>query len=128
MLGAPERRGCDMSWPSTLPEWETYIQQLAGEDLRSKAINANTQLFANALLEEGYTLADVEQIILYFVRQLAATGQKIPEDGSYNMVEMAQRDPIAKRGMTMTEEEADALADNPPSEGPDSVDRALSED
>jgi len=113
--------------PKTLEEWEAYILQLAGADLRSKGINANTQMFADALLEEGSTMADVEQLILMFARQFVATGQKIPEGGAFDMVGMAIADPVAQQGPVMSEEEADHLAAHPPDDGVDSVDRALLE-
>lgn len=113
--------------PKTLEEWQAYVRQLAGADLRSKGINANTQMFADALLEEDYEMSDVEQIILFFVRQFVATGQKIPEGGAWDMVTMAADDPVSQRGPTMTEEEADDLAINPPDEGEDSIDQELAE-
>jgi hypothetical protein len=84
--------------PKTLEEWQAYIRQLAGGGLRSKGINANTQIFADALLEEGYMMADVEQIVLMFIRQFVATNQKIPEGGAYDMVAMAAEDTVAQQG------------------------------
>ncbi len=113
--------------PKTLEEWKAYVRQLAGADLRSKGINANTQMFADALLAEGSTMADVEQIILFFVRQFVATDQKIPEGGAYDMVAMAADDQVAQQGTMMTEQEADELAANPPTEGTDNVDQELLE-
>ena len=111
--------------PKTLEEWAVYIRQLAGAELRSKGINANTQMFADALLEEGYEMAEVEQIVLLFVRQFVATDQKIPEGGAWDMVMLAANDPVCRRGPTMTEQEADGLAANPPSEGEDTIDSEL---
>lgn len=111
--------------PQTIEEWNVYISQLAGESLRSKGINANTQMFADALMEEGYELADVERIVLAFVRQFVATGQKIPEGGAWDMVEMAATDSICQQGTLLSEEQVDRLAASPPMEGMDTVDQAL---
>ena len=82
-------------------------------------------MFADALLEEGYMMADVEQIVLMFVRQFVATNQKIPEGGAYDMVAMAAEDTVAQQGSTMTKEKVDELTCNPPVEGQDTVDQAL---
>jgi len=100
----------------TLEEWESYIQQLAGQPLRSKGVNANTISFTKSMAKHGFTTDDVAQIILYFVRQFVATGQKIPTSGLYDMPSMALGDPVCMQGVQMEEYEADALAAKPPSE------------
>lgn len=95
--------------PQGLNEWAEYIATLAGEPLFSQAAASNSQAFSSMLLDEGYSMADVEQIMLLFVRQLRATGTKVPEGGPWDLPLMAQIDPVARRGATMTEEEAALL-------------------
>lgn len=100
----------------TLEDWESYIRQLAGLSLRSKGINANTVMFTQSMARHGFTTDDIAKIILYFVRQFVATGQKIPDGGLYDMPGMASGDPVCREGPQMSEEQADILASNPPSE------------
>ena len=102
--------------PQTLPEWEAYIQQLAGDPLRSKAINANSQAFTDMLLEEGFLMAEVKTILTYFVRQLVATGQALPGKGAFDLYEIAQNDSVASVGMLLDDTEVEEMAGNPPPE------------
>ena len=102
--------------PQTLTEWELYIKRLAGEPLRSKVIQANTQRFASLLQKEGMTLQDVERILLFFVRQLIAVGMMLPAGGAYDLEMMALTDSVAQRGMTFSVEQAEALAQQVPDE------------
>ena len=92
--------------PQSIPEWETYIRQLGGENLFSQTVAANSHTFARTLLEEGATMGDVEQIMLLFVRQLRAMGVKVPEGGPFDLVTMALVDAQARKGVTYTPEEA----------------------
>ncbi len=94
-----------MSRPSNLAEWATYIQDLTGASLRSQSIAANTHTFARTLLEEGATMGDVEQIMLLFVRQLRATGVKIPGGGPFDLNTMALMDADARKGPTYSHQE-----------------------
>lgn len=110
--------------PQTLPEWEAYIKRLAGRDLWSKATSANTQMFVDALLGEGFTLADVQTIMLYFVRQLVATAQKIPVGGAFNLLEIARKDPLCRKGQTVPDDTLGNMRQNPPAEE-DDFDAAL---
>jgi len=98
-----------MTRPTNLSEWATYIEGLSGQALYSQAVAANTQSFARTLLREGATMADVEQIMLLFVRQLRATGTKVPGADTWDLPTMAMTDPIARRGPTMSEEQAELL-------------------
>jgi len=109
----------------TLEEWEAYIQQLAGQPLRSKGINANTVGFTQSMATHGFTTDDVAQIILFFVRQFVATGQKIPTSGLYDMPGMALADPVCREMQVMSEEDAEMLAANPPPEPEDEEDEFL---
>lgn len=84
----------------TLDQWEQYIQSLTGQELWSKAIAANTQGFADDLRASGLDMSEIKQVILFFVRQLVATGQRIPVGGAFGMVGMAETDSIAMQGTT----------------------------
>lgn len=106
----------------TLGEWESYVKRLAGQALRSKGINANTITFTKSMATHGFTTDDVGHIILFFVRQFVATGQKIPTSGLYDMPNLALSDPICMEGATMSEAKADELAANPPVEPEDEFD------
>ena len=100
----------------TMSQWEQYIKSLAGQNLWSKAIAANTQTFAAGLLAEGLTMPEVRQIILLFVRQLVATGQRIPAGGAFGMQGMAEIDPVALQGATMPIEQVAQLEASAPLE------------
>lgn len=91
--------------PRTLPEWEQYVQSLYGAPLRSKAIAVNSQKFCDTLLRDGYTVDDVNEIILFFVRQMSAVGMKIPSNGILDMVAMARDDEVARKGQQFSDAE-----------------------
>lgn len=92
-----------------LKNWSDYVQSLAGQPLWSKAIGCNTQAFASTLMEEGYSMGDVREILLYFVRQMAAVGMNPPEGGLFDLVQMRLIDPVCRATKPMPEERADAL-------------------
>jgi hypothetical protein len=102
----------------TQEEWRAYIRRLAGPALRSKVIAANSQQFANSLLEEGKDLAYLEDILGMFVQQMLATGMKFPEGGAYDLRSL---DPLIKAAKLSPEQVA-ALAAHPVEEPPDAVD------
>lgn len=78
-----------MNRPTTLDEWKAYIGQLSGTALFSQVVAANSQGFARTLLDEGYSMADVEEVLRIFVRQCKATGTKIPENGPFDLKSMS---------------------------------------
>mgnify|MGYP001575500518 CR=1 FL=1 len=81
-----------------LAEWKQYTDSLMGADLRSKAIAANTQGFADTLLGEGVPMRDIQTVLLFFARRLAADGQKLPENGAFDFAKLLlldQSDPRA---------------------------------
>ena len=82
---------------------------MAGKDLRSQAIAANTFSFVRTLLSEGFSVDDVEPLMMLFVRQLRATGTKVPSGGAYDLVAMALTDERARQGPLMSEEHAELL-------------------
>ena len=98
--------------PSNPQEWSTYIAGLSGQPLFSQVVAANTHSFARSLVAEGATMGDVEQILLLLVRQLRATGTKVPREGPFDLVTMALTDPIARRGPSMSEAKAELMADS----------------
>jgi hypothetical protein len=98
-----------MSRPQSLSEWAEYIAELSGNALFSQAVAFNTQEFARHLVAEGATMGDVKQVALLFVRQLRATGTKVPSGGAWDLLKMAQTDPICRQGPKMSEEEAHLL-------------------
>ena len=102
--------------PTTIQEWETYIRQLAGPALRSKAIAANTQCFVAALKADGMTMGDINQVMVMFVRQMAVTGIAIPGGGVFDMPAMAELDPIVQRdaGTVDPRRVAEMVANPPP--------------
>ena len=113
-----------MKSPSTLPEWEAYIGQMSGTTLYKQAISCNTQRFCDVLMDEGYSLEEVEKILVFFVRQLRATDTMIPTGGSFDLDYIACTDLVAMEGMTMTGEEADRLNIEPDQDGsPDEIDQ-----
>jgi hypothetical protein len=93
----------------SLKDWAEYAQSLAGMPLWSKTINCNTQSFASDMLKRGNSMSDVEEILLYFTRQLKAVGMKIPEGGAYDLVQMALCDPICRGTKPMPEAVSEAL-------------------
>lgn len=95
-----------MSKPTTIGEWADYIAGLGDQALYSQAVAANSHQFARTLVAEGLTMQHVEQIMLLFVRQLRATGTKVPGGGAWDLVTMALTDPVARQGVQMSEEEA----------------------
>ena len=96
--------------PQTVTEWAQYIKGLSGQALFSQATAANSQSFARTLTQEGLTMQQVEKIMLLFVRQLRATGTKVPVGGTWDLLNMALTDPVARQGPTLSEEEAEFLA------------------
>ena len=84
--------------PQTVTEWEEYIEKLAGPALWSKAIAAKSQKFVDALLSEGMGMESIHLIMIYFVRQCARTGMKVPGGGAFDLVAMAEVDPVAREG------------------------------
>jgi len=76
--------------PNTLQDWQAYIDGLSGMPLWSKAVAANSQAFVDTLIEEGFGMSDVQEILTMFARQLRATGQKLPTTGAFDLVELSR--------------------------------------
>jgi len=100
-----------MNRPTNMSEWAAYINSLSGHPLYSKAVAINCHEFARTLKKERFSMGDVEQIVVLFVRQLRATGTKVPtQRAPWDMVGLAQTDPIARKGPTMSAESAELMA------------------
>jgi hypothetical protein len=110
------------SRPESLSEWATYIQKLAGPSLFSQVVAANTHGFARTLLAEGFTMMDVEQVMLLWVRQLRSTGMQIPDGGPFDLQVMALTDDQARLGHTSSPEEVALLESLYPQSGSDDFD------
>ena len=82
--------------PTTLPAWEAYISELSGQALWSQAVNANTQEFIEVMLDEGMSMPDIQQMLLYFVRQICLTEGRIPEDGAFDLYAMSRQDAMCR--------------------------------
>lgn len=76
----------------SVQEFVDEIGQLSGVPLRSKAFAFNNQRFVDALREEGFTLDEVEQIFYAFAVQFVRTGQRPPEEGAFDLFNMAMTD------------------------------------
>lgn len=64
--------------PVTLDEWKVYIGALTGDDLRSKAMAANSLDFMHALEAEGISRVTTMKILELFAARFKATGQEPP--------------------------------------------------
>ena len=64
--------------PVTLAEWQEYIGTLSGDELRSKAMAANSLSFMEALEAEGIARPVTMQILGLFAQRFVATGQEPP--------------------------------------------------
>jgi hypothetical protein len=113
---------------NTIEEWQDYIGKLAGGSLRSKVLAANTQPFVRMMRDEGFDIDFIESILLAFVRQLVLTDQIVPDDdGAFDLVDMADTDPVCAKTIPMSPDQIQRLIDNPPDEPPDAVDLMAAE-
>lgn len=64
--------------PVTLNEWAVYIATLSGDDLRSKAMAANSLSFMRGLEAEDITPLQTIEILRLFASRFVATGQELP--------------------------------------------------
>jgi hypothetical protein len=101
---------------NTLQEWESYIRQLAGPALRSKAIAANTQTFVTALRADGMPMAEVAMVIRMFVRQMAVTDMLVPMGGVYDMPGIAETDTVCMTAPKLDPSTVAQMAANQPME------------
>jgi len=117
-----------MTEPRTEDEWREYIAKLAGPALRSKAISANTMQFFDQLMGEGYDIAEVRQILVFFGLQMKSVDLHFPEGGAYDYRTLVlEYTEDGGRVLELSEEQADQLAGHPPDEGVDDLDQALNQ-
>lgn len=117
-------------YPTSMTEWESYVKGLAGEELFSKTLAANTQAFADSLRKDGHTMADFQRILLMLVRQCIAADVRLPVGGAFDLAAMAQQDPIARRGKTLPLEKIENLERSQALQSPaatDDVDMLMAE-
>jgi len=98
--------------PNNIEDWEAYVADLAGKDLRSQTADVNSQHFIEVLREEGADVKFAKQVVLCFVRQCKATGTYLPKNGMWDLSRLAALDELASLGPQMDEEEAEALAES----------------
>ena len=117
-----------MTQPRTEGEWRAYVAQLAGPELRSKAIAANTMLFFDQLMGDGYSIAEVRRILVFFGLQMKSVDMQLPDGGAYDYHTLVL-DYSEEGGqyLELSEAQADALAAHPPDEGADDLDKALNQ-
>ncbi len=113
-----------MNRPETLPEWQALIDQLAGSNLRSKAIAANSQQFAEMLLEDGYSMDDVAVIMEGLVTQMVITKMSPPGGGVWDLQGMADAMYSPLSIQPLDDDEIERMVDNQPIDPPDNVDAA----
>lgn len=81
--------------PTTLVDWQVYVDQLEGPDLWSKAIAANTQRFVDQLIRiDGLTMDDARSVIQMFALRIITTQGRLPDGGAYDLQTLAQNPAI----------------------------------
>ena len=113
-----------MNRPETLVEWQSMISKLAGPNLRSKTIAANSQQFAEMLMEDGYSMDDVAEIMQMLVTQMAVTKMNPPGGGVWDLQGMTDTIGWMGSGRYMDDEVIEQMADNQPDDPPDNIDAA----
>lgn len=112
----------------TIEEWQDYIGRLAGAPLRSKVLAANSEEFVRQMRDEGFDIPFIKEIMLAFVRQLTLTGGMVPDnDGAFDLVDLAETDPVCIKTIPMSSDQVQILIDDPPEEPPDEVDEMAAE-
>jgi hypothetical protein len=112
----------------TIEDWQTYIRQLAGPLLRSKAVAANSHAFVQMMRDEGHSMELIEEIITTFVRQLVLTNMLIPDDdGAFDLVDISETDLVCANLIPLSDDQIQAIIDHPPEEPPDAVDIMVAE-
>lgn len=88
------------------------ISQLSGRSLRSKAVAMNKTPAIDVYLNDGFTMEEVERMILAFARTFARTGQYPPSGGVFDLTRIYQTDPVCiHHRKDREQEDADAEFD-----------------
>jgi len=80
-------------FPTSSKEWANYISTLSGEQLRSKAIAANSIRFVQELQADRLDPDSINHVFRLLARQFVATGQEPPSDGYVDLKQIAETDP-----------------------------------
>lgn len=64
--------------PTNLTEWVQHITQIAEDELIEQARLAGTQTFIDTLLQEGFSMTEINQIHKAFALRFKKTGRRIP--------------------------------------------------
>lgn len=95
-------------------ETKSTVEEMIGEiygcdrkALFSKARAANTMQFVKGLRGDGISMEDIERIYLAFARMFVNLNMALPEDGAFNLKEMALLDPIAREALEARRVEPD---------------------
>lgn len=84
-------------YPVTVSAWEAYTLGLNRESLWRQGRAINSRAFIRTLMAEGFSLEDVRQIMLYFTRAMVISEMKLPEDGPFDLIQMAEQDPLIEK-------------------------------
>jgi hypothetical protein len=76
--------------PRTIDEWRLHIAELEGEDLRSKALAANTARFVQALSREGWSGDDIRTIFVLLAKRFVDTSQAAPSAGFFDLAALGK--------------------------------------
>lgn len=88
----------------TASDFAQYAATLDGLEVWSKTVGLNKQSSISDLLQEGYSLLEVKQILLHFIRRLLELGMKLPEDGAYDLYKMARQDETSRKLLLLSED------------------------
>ena len=83
--------------PTTLEEWEEYIETFEVEELVQKAKSANTMIFAEVLYKEGWGQEKIKALLTLFGRRMSMFGAEPPRYGLYSYAELISLDPLSNK-------------------------------
>ena len=84
-----------IGFPVSISEWEQYIDDLDRGELRNQTINVNSYPFVQSLRGESFTMDEVQQVVRLFTRRMVQLEVPLPEGGAFDLVEIAEKDPLA---------------------------------
>lgn len=95
--------------PENMDEWAQHIAALSGQELRSKAIAANSYRFVQALQEEGVSAPDINNLFRLIAAQFVKTGQEPTSEGYVDYRRIVEEDPELN-ALYQTLDEDDTMA------------------
>ena len=81
-------------YPTTVSAWEAYALGLSRQELWRQGRAVNSFAFVKKLMADGFTMEEVHDVATFFVRAMVRAEMKLPEEGAFDMVDMADRDPL----------------------------------